>query len=110
MGGWMMDGLIVSMVTRLQTELSGIRIPAGARAVGLRLSKLSRPAGPNQPPIQEVPETLSPGVKRPGRDVTPYSAEVKNEWSSSYTSHVCLHVYRDSFTCIDGLLHKLIHK
>ena len=48
----MVDGLIVSMVARLQAELSGIRVPAGARAVGLILSKLSRPAGPNLPPIQ----------------------------------------------------------
>jgi hypothetical protein len=35
--------------------------------------------GPNQPPIQWVPEALSPGVKRPGRETyhsPPTSAEV----------------------------------
>jgi hypothetical protein len=34
---------------------------------------------PTHPPIQCVPEALSPGVKRPGRDHSPpSSAEVKN--------------------------------
>jgi len=33
----------------------------------------SRPVlGPTQPPIQCLPETLSPGVKRPGRELTIY--------------------------------------
>jgi hypothetical protein len=42
----------------------------------------SRPAlGPAQPPIQWVPEAISLGVKRPGREPDhspPSSAEVKN--------------------------------
>jgi hypothetical protein len=41
----------------------------------------SRPAlGPTQPPIHWIPEALSLGVKRPGREVNhspPSSAEVK---------------------------------
>jgi hypothetical protein len=45
---------------------------------------VSRPAlGPTQPPVQWVPEVLTPGVKaRPGRDAEhslPSSAEVENE-------------------------------
>jgi hypothetical protein len=102
----MLDGLIAGMVTVLQTERSGIRIPAWARALSLLLFKMSSPFGPSQPPLQQVPEAVSPGVKRPGREVTPYSAEVKNEWSYAYTFYVCLHVYRDSSIFIDRLLHK----
>jgi hypothetical protein len=49
----------------------------------------SRPAlEPTQPPsIKNVPVTVSPGVKRPGRETDhspPYSAQDKNAWS--YTS------------------------
>jgi hypothetical protein len=44
-------------------------------------SMSSRPVlGPTQPPIQWVPEALSPGVKRPGRETEhspPTSAKVK---------------------------------
>jgi hypothetical protein len=51
-------------------------------------SMSSRPAlGPTQPPIQWVPWTLSPGVKRPGHEADhspPTSAEVKKMWI--YTS------------------------
>jgi hypothetical protein len=42
---------------------------------------------PTRPPIHCVPETLIPGLKRPGREADhtpPSSAEVKNAWS--YTS------------------------
>jgi hypothetical protein len=52
------------------------------------LATTSRPAlWPTQPPIQWVPRTLSPEVKRPGREAyhsPPSSAEVKN--ARSYTS------------------------
>jgi hypothetical protein len=45
-------------------------------------STSSRPAlGPTQPPIQWVPEALSPGLKGPGREADhspPSSADVKN--------------------------------
>jgi hypothetical protein len=55
----------------------------------------SRPAlGPTQPPIQWVPEALSLGVKRSGReaDHSPSSgAEVKNAWSYTSTSPIRLH-------------------
>jgi hypothetical protein len=47
-------------------------------------SKSSRPVlGSTQPPIQWIPETLSPGVKRQGREADhspPASAEVKKMW------------------------------
>jgi hypothetical protein len=39
--------------------------------------------GPTQPLIQWVPEALSPGVRRPGREADhshPSSAEVRNAW------------------------------
>jgi hypothetical protein len=53
----------------------------------LDLSGGSRPAlGPTQPPIQWVPGALSFGVKGSGREAghsPPYSAEVKNAWSST---------------------------
>jgi len=45
---------------------------------------------PTQPPIQWVPASLSPGIKRPKReaDQSPSpSAEVKNAWSCTSTSH-----------------------
>jgi hypothetical protein len=54
--------------------------------------------GPTQPPIQWVPEVLSPGVKRPGReaDYSPPSAvEVKNQWSYTCISQICLQ-WRDA--------------
>jgi hypothetical protein len=44
--------------------------------------------GPTQPPIQWVPEVISLGVKRPGReaDHSPSSsAEFKNAWSYNST-------------------------
>jgi hypothetical protein len=58
---------------------------------------------PTQPPIQWVPESLSLGVKRPGREADhspPSSAEVKNAWSYTSTpQHVfmawCLVKHRD---------------
>jgi hypothetical protein len=55
---------------------------------GMRIflfSTASRPAlGPTQPPIQCVPEAVSPVIKRLGREADhspPSSAEVKNAWS-----------------------------
>jgi hypothetical protein len=52
-------------------------------------STSSRPAlGPIQPPIQWVPEALSPEVKRPGRQADnspPASAEVKKMWICTST-------------------------
>jgi hypothetical protein len=49
----------------------------------------SRPAlGPTQPPIQQVKESLSPGVNRPEREadhLPPFSAEIKNAWNYTFT-------------------------
>jgi hypothetical protein len=62
----------------------GVRVPIGSRI----FSTLSRPVlGPTQPPIQWVPEALSPAAKRRGREAdhsTLTSAEVKQMWI--YTS------------------------
>jgi hypothetical protein len=64
-------------------------ITEGSNAMmGKLLATASVPAlEPTQYPIQWVPEALSPGVKRSGREADhspPSSAEVKNVWS--YTS------------------------
>jgi hypothetical protein len=57
-----------------------------------RFSTASRPAlWPTQPPIQWVPGTLSPGVKRQGREADhspPSSAEVKNDGATPPLPHV----------------------
>jgi hypothetical protein len=50
--------------------------------------------GPTQPLIQWVPEALSLGVKRPGREADhspPSSAKVKNAWSYTSTPPIRLH-------------------
>jgi hypothetical protein len=50
--------------------------------------------GPTQPPIQWVPEALSMRVKQLGCEADhspPSSAEVKNAWSYTSTSPICLH-------------------
>jgi hypothetical protein len=65
------------------------------QGVGLYLfTTQSRPAlGPNQPPIQWVPEALFLGVKRTGRVADhspPSSAEVKNVWSYTFTPPIGL--------------------
>jgi len=51
--------------------------------------------GPTQPPIQWVPEALSLGEKRPGREadhLPPSSVKVKNACSYTYTPSIRLHV------------------
>jgi hypothetical protein len=62
----------------------GVRVPVGS----IIFSTSSRLAQrPTQPPIQWVPAHLSPGVKRPGREVdhsSRTSAEIKKIWI--YTS------------------------
>jgi hypothetical protein len=58
-------------------------------AKNVLFSRLSRPAlGPTQPPIQCIPEALSPRVNRPWREADhspPNSAEVKKTWIYSST-------------------------
>jgi hypothetical protein len=61
---------------------SGVRFSVGGGGLGIFLfTTASRMAlGPTQPPIQWVPDALSLGVKRPGREVDhlpPSSVEVK---------------------------------
>jgi hypothetical protein len=55
----------------------------------------SRPAlGPTQPPIQWVPQVLSLGVKRMGREAAhspPSIAEAQNAWSYTSTPPIRLH-------------------
>jgi hypothetical protein len=67
----------------------GVRIPVGWRIFSSPNS--SRPAlRSTQPPIQWVPGALSPGVKRPGREVDrspPTSTEVKKMWIYTSTPH-----------------------
>jgi hypothetical protein len=58
--------------------------PSDVSAATMSISVL----GPNEPPIQWIPEALSPGVKRPGREADhspPSSAEFKNAWSYNST-------------------------
>jgi hypothetical protein len=67
--------------------MTGVLFPAGA-GILLFLATVSRSAlGPIQPPIHWTPRVLSPGVKRPVREVDywpPSDAEFKNAWT--YTS------------------------
>jgi hypothetical protein len=60
----------------------------------LYIYKIRTHLGPTHPPIQGVPETLSLGVKRPGRKADhspPSSAEVKNLWRYTSTPPIRLH-------------------
>jgi hypothetical protein len=69
-------------------DREGVGVPSAGRVKNFLFSTSSRPTlGSTQPPIQWVPEALSPGVKRQGReaDHSPLtSANVKKMWS--YTS------------------------
>jgi hypothetical protein len=63
----------------LDDRAIGIRSPAEAKGL-LPLIYVSRPAlRPTQPPVQWVPEVLSPGVKRDIDHLAPSSAQVVNE-------------------------------
>ena len=79
----------------------GVRIPAGTRYFSL-LQNVQTNSGTHQAPYSIGTWVLSRPVKRPGCEVDhlPLStAEVKNEWSYTSTSLVCLHgVYRNKFT------------
>jgi hypothetical protein len=76
---WSRDSVVgIATSYGLDDRGVGVRIPVGRRI--FLFSKLSRPAlSSTQLPIQWVPGTLSPGVKRPGLEVDhspPTSAEV----------------------------------
>jgi hypothetical protein len=60
------------------------------------ITTTSRPAvGPTQPPIQWVPGALSVEVQRAGHEADhsppPFSAEVKNAWSYTFTPPIRFH-------------------
>ena len=65
---------------------------------------------PTQPSVRWVPGSPSPVVKRPEReaDLTPTSsAEIKNEWSCTYTPDIRLDgADRDNFTFIFSLFYQ----
>jgi hypothetical protein len=81
------QGNSVNIETSLRTGPPGFNSRQGQWWIYL-FSTASKPAlGLTQLPIQWVPEALSPGVKRPGREANhspPSNGEVKNRWS--YTS------------------------
>jgi hypothetical protein len=79
---WGINNLLfaVGVVTRLRTTRYGVRAPLGTVTSGPDLR-------PTRAPVEWVPESLSMGIKRLGRETDhsqSSSAEVKNEWS--YTS------------------------
>jgi hypothetical protein len=62
------------------TERFGVRIPGGSRIFSTSFIPALRAT---QPPVQCVPEALSPGLKQPGHEAEhspPTSAEVKKNW------------------------------
>jgi hypothetical protein len=79
----------------LDNRSSWVRFPAG---MGIFLfSTASRPVlESTQPPIRWVPGTLSPGVKRPGRETIPPAPYVFMEW--------CLDKHKDNLT-LSYLIH-----
>lgn len=80
---------IAGVVTRLQYERFGVRIPAG-EGIFLFSTMARRSTGRTQPPIQWVREALSPGVDRPGSeaDYSPVSdVEVKNGGTPTLPLH-----------------------
>jgi hypothetical protein len=80
---------IVGIATDLRAGRPRGRSSSPGRVKNFLFSTSFRPAlGPTQPPIQRVPEALSPRVKRPGREADhspPVGAEVKKMWIYSFT-------------------------
>jgi hypothetical protein len=77
---------LVGIATGYGLDSWGVGVPFPV-VKNFLFSTSSRPAlGPTQPPIQRVPGSLSPGVKRPECEVdhSPTSAEAKKMWI--YTS------------------------
>jgi hypothetical protein len=78
-------------LARLDDRGVGVRVPVVSRI----FSKSSRPAlGSTQPPIQSVPGTFSPGVKRSGSEADPLTSSLcrGQENVNLYVhSHIRLH-------------------
>jgi len=70
-------------------QTTGVKFPARTIMGIFLFATTFRPAqGPTQPPIQWVPEALTPEVKWPEREADhlhPSSAQVKNAWTYSST-------------------------
>jgi hypothetical protein len=80
----------VSTVTGPWARRPEIRCSISGMATNIS-SSASRPVlGPNPPPVQWAPESVSPEKKRPryeaDRQTTPSSAEIENKWSCSFIS------------------------
>jgi hypothetical protein len=73
----------------LQAGRLRCRSSSPGRVKNFLFFKSSRPAlGSTQPPIEWVPEVLSPGIKWPEREAghsAPASAEVKKMWIYTFT-------------------------
>jgi hypothetical protein len=81
----------VDVVTELYTWRCGAQMSLVARDFSSP-KRQKNALRPTQPPICWLPE-LSPGVKRPGREVNHKHlsrAEVKNKWSYTCTPSICL--------------------
>jgi len=81
----------VGTVTRLQTGQPWIRgsIPGRGQQIFSKTSRLI--LGPIQPPVGWALETLSPGMKRPGKKPTPSppsSTDMKYEWNHTFATHL----------------------
>jgi hypothetical protein len=75
--------------------MTGVQLPTGAIMGSILFATASRPAlGSIQHPIQWVSKPLAPWVKRPVHEAdhpSPFSDEVKNEWSYTSTPPIRLH-------------------
>jgi hypothetical protein len=79
------------METRLRLDDRGsIRGRVNIGIFSLFVTASRQALRPTQPPMQLVPRSRSPEVNWPGRETDnsfPYSAEGKNAWSYTSTSH-----------------------
>ena len=81
----------VGIATGLLTGEPGDRLPVETKMF-LVSETFRPPLGPTQPSTKWVP-WLFPELKRPGLEVKhslPYSVEDENEWSYTFTPHMCL--------------------
>jgi hypothetical protein len=80
---------VVSIATAYGLEDRGVGVRVLIRSRIFIFSRSSTPAlGPTQPPIQQVPGVLYPGIKRQGREADPSppaSAEVNKTWIYTFT-------------------------